>query len=101
MSVFYANKENFSEVTSSQKTVLIDFYADWCGPCRLVAPVIDALAAENPQYLVVKINVDNEPELAHKFGIVSIPTLIVMENGQPVQTAVGYRPKADILKLLK
>ena len=101
MSVFYANKENFSEVTLSQKTVLIDFYADWCGPCRLVAPVIDALAAENPQYLVVKINVDNEPELAHKFGIVSIPTLIVMENGQPVQTAVGYRPKDDILKLLK
>ena len=101
MSVFYANKENFSEVTSSQKTVLIDFYADWCGPCRLVAPVIDALAAENPQYLVVKINVDNEPELAHKFGIVSIPTLIVMKNGAVVRQEAGARSKAQILAMLE
>ena len=95
-------KENFDElVMKGEKPVLIDFWATWCGPCRMIAPFVEEIAEEREDILVGKVDVDTEPELAKKFGIVSIPTLIVMENGQPIQTAVGYRPKDDILKLLK
>ena len=94
------SKSNFNEVKASDKTVLLDFYADWCGPCMMVSPVVDEIAKENPQYLVGKINVDENPELAAQFGVTSIPTLMVMEHGQIINQAKGARPKKAILNML-
>lgn len=101
MSVMKVNKSNFNEVKASDKTVLLDFYADWCGPCMMVSPVVDEIAKENPQYLVGKINVDNEPELTMEFGVVSIPLLVVMKDGKIVNQAVGARSKEQILAMLQ
>lgn len=101
MAVMKVNKDNFNEVKASEKTVLLDFYADWCGPCMMVSPVVDEIAKENPQYLVGKINVDNEPELTMEFGVVSIPLLVVMKDGKIVNQAVGARSKEQILALLQ
>lgn len=101
MSVLKVNLNNFETVKNSEKTVLLDFYADWCGPCRMVSPIVDEIAEENPQYLVGKINVDEETKLAADFGVGSIPTLIVMKNGKIVQESVGARPKEQILKMLE
>ena len=101
MSVLIVNKDNFDSVRTSEKTVLLDFYADWCGPCRMVSPIVEEIAAENPQYLIGKINVDKEPELAEKFKVLSIPTLAVIKNGNVVSQSAGARPKADILAMLK
>lgn len=101
MSVIAVNKNNFEqEVLQSHKPVLMDFWATWCGPCRMVAPLIDEIAEEREDIKVVKVNVDEESELAAKFGITSIPTLIVMKDGKIANQTVGARPKADILKLL-
>ena len=101
MSVLQITKDNFEElVKKSEKPVLLDFWATWCGPCRMVAPVVDEIAQERPDYVVGKINVDEEMELALEFGIVSIPTLIVMRNGEVARKVVGYRPKPEILALL-
>lgn len=100
MSVLSVNKSNFNSVKTSNKLVLLDFYADWCGPCRMVSPLVNEIAEENPQYLVGKINVDQEPELAQAFGVSSIPTLVVMKNGRIVQRSVGARPKSQILAML-
>lgn len=101
MSVINVNKNNFSEIKNSHKPVLLDFYADWCGPCRMVSPLVDEIAAENPQYLVGKINVDNEPELAQAFGVMSIPMLAVMKDGKVVNQTVGAKSKENILKMLE
>lgn len=101
MSVLNVNKDNFDSVKNSSKAVLLDFYADWCGPCRMVSPLVDEIAEENPQYLVGKVNVDKEPELAQKFQVLSIPTLVVLKNGKPVSQSVGAKPKAQILAMLK
>jgi len=101
MSVLKITKTNFESVKTSEKTVLLDFYADWCGPCRMVSPIVDQISEENPQYLVCKINVDEEPELAAQFGVVSIPTLVVMKNGEIVKKSAGARPKAQILAMLE
>ena len=102
MSVYHITKQNFeSAVKNSEKPVLLDFYATWCGPCRMVSPIIDEIAAENPDYLVGKINVDEEPELAQAFGVISIPTLVVMKNGQVEKKSTGARPKAQILSMLR
>ena len=102
MSAININRNNFqNEVMNSDRKVLLDFWAPWCGPCRMIAPFLEEIAAEDASVVIGKVNVDEEMALAAKFGIVSIPTLIVMEKGQAVQTAVGYRPKDDILKLLK
>lgn len=101
MSVLSVNKNNFESVKASDKTVLLDFYADWCGPCRMVSPLVDEIAEENPQYLVGKINVDSEPELAAAFGIASIPTLVVMKDGNIVNQSTGARPKPQILAMLE
>lgn len=101
MSVLNVNKNNFDSVKSSSKPVLLDFYADWCAPCRMVSPIVEEIAAENPQYLVGKINVDQELELAQKFKVLSIPTLVVIKNGEVVHQSAGARPKAQILSLLE
>jgi len=101
MSVIKVNKENFDEIKNSEKKVLIDFYADWCGPCRMVSPIVDQIAEENPQYVVGKVNVDAEPELAQKFGVMSIPMLVVLSGGEVVNKALGARPKAQILQMLE
>ncbi len=101
MSVISINKDNFDEVKNSEKTVLLDFYADWCNPCRMVSPIVDEIAQENPQYLVGKINVDNEQDFAQLFGIMSIPTLIVMKNGEITEHSVGAKTKEQILEMLE
>ncbi len=101
MAVIKVNTNNFEEIRSSGKTVLLDFYADWCGPCRMVAPIISEIAEENPQYVVGKINVDDSPELAQKFGVSSIPTLVVMKNGEVSDISVGAKPKAQIVAMLE
>ncbi|MBE6714313.1 MAG: thioredoxin [Ruminococcaceae bacterium] len=100
MSVLKLNKNNFEQIKTSEKTVLLDFYADWCGPCRMVSPIVDEIARENPQYLVGKINVDEEPELAQAFSVASIPTLVVIKNGKIVDQSAGARPKSQILAML-
>ena len=93
--------QNFEQVISGEKPVLIDFWASWCGPCRMLAPVIEELATELADVCAVgKVNVDDEPSLAEKFGIMSIPTLIVMENGEIVNQSLGARPKKAILAML-
>ena len=101
MSVLKVNKNNFDSVKNSEKPVLLDFYADWCGPCRMVSPLVDQIAEENPQYVVGKINVDQEPELAQTFGVLSIPTLVVLKDGKVTSQVTGARPKAQILAMLE
>ncbi len=101
MSILHVTKDNFEQVVNSEKTVLLDFYADWCGPCRMVAPIVEEIANECPQYLVAKINVDNEPELAMEFGVSTIPTLVVMKEGKVVEQTAGARPKPQILAMLE
>ena len=102
MSVIKVNKSNFeNEVIKSDKKVLVDFYADWCGPCRMVSPIVDEIAEEYPEYKVCKINVDEENELAASFGVMSVPSLFVVENGKIVNQVVGAQPKAQILAILK
>lgn len=101
MSVLTITKENFqNEVLNSDKPVLLDFYADWCGPCRMVGPVVSEIAEERSDIKVGKVNVDKQPELAEKFGVMSIPMLAVVKNGAVVNQAVGARPKTQILALL-
>lgn len=100
MSVIKVTKDNFFDVKNSDKTVLLDFYADWCGPCRMVSPIVDEIAQENPDILVGKINVDEEQELASAYGVMSIPTLVVMRNGEIVTKSMGAKPKAAIMSML-
>ena len=101
MSAISVNKNNYGqEVLNSDKPVLLDFWASWCGPCRMVSPIVDEIAAERSDIKVCKINVDEQPELAARFGVMSIPTLVVMRNGKVINQAVGARPKAQILAML-
>ena len=101
MSAININKNNFeNEVLNSDKTVLLDFWASWCAPCRMVVPIVEEIAGERRDIKVGKINVDEEPELANKFSIMSIPTLVVMKNGNIVQQVSGARPKNAILEML-
>lgn len=100
MSVISVNTENFETVKDTDKTVLLDFYADWCGPCRMVSPLVDEIAEENPDVVVGKINVDEQGSLASQFGVMSIPTLIVMKNGEVVSRSSGAKPKAQILAMI-
>ena len=101
MSVNVITSKNFdSEVMSQDKLVLLDFWAIWCGPCQMIAPVVAEIAEENPNIIVGKVNVDEEPELAAAFGIVSIPTLVVIKDKKIINTIVGYRSKEEILRLL-
>ena len=101
MAVFNVTKENFDSVKQNEKVVLLDFYADWCGPCRMLGPVVHEIAEEHPEYAVGKINVNEEPELAAAFGVISIPALFVLRDGKVVKSASGVRPKAAILSLLE
>ena len=101
MSVININKNNFqNEVLDSGKPVLLDFWAPWCGPCRMVSPIVDEIAAERGDIKVGKVNVDEQPELAAQFGVMSIPTLVVMKEGKVVSHAMGARPKQQILSML-
>ena len=101
MSVVNITQVNFQEeVLKADRPVLLDFWASWCGPCRMVAPVVEEIAAERPDIKVGKVNVDEQPELAGQFGVMSIPTLVVMKNGRVVNQTVGARPKSQILALL-
>ena len=102
MSVVTITKDNFkTEVLESERPVLLDFWAPWCGPCRMVSPVVDEIAAENEGFKVGKVNVDEEEELARQFRVISIPTLIVFREGRAVTSSVGAKPKAAILKMLE
>ncbi len=102
MSVLHITKENFEqEVLLSDKPVLLDFWASWCGPCRMLAPVLEELANEHPEIKVGKINTDEQPELAVKFGVMSIPALFVMKDGAVANQSVGVQPKERLLELLK
>ena len=101
MSAININKNNFqNEVLDSEKKVLLDFQAPWCGPCRMVVPIVEEIADERPDIKVGKINVDKEAELASQFGIMSIPTLVVIENGKIVNQTMGSKPKDEILAML-
>ncbi len=101
MSVLTITKENFeNEVLKSEKPVLLDFFAVWCGPCRILSPIIDEIAEEHPEIKVGKINVDEQPELASEFEVMSIPTVVVIKNGEVTNKAMGARPKAQILAML-
>ena len=102
MAVVTITTENFAqEVLHSDKPVLLDFWASWCGPCRMVSPIVDEIAAETPSIRVGKVNIDEQQELAAAFSVMSIPTLIVMKNGKVANQSVGARPKEQILALLK
>ena len=101
MAAIVITKENFnSEVLKAEGTVLVDFWATWCGPCRMLSPIVDEVASEHPDVKVGKINVDEQPELAQQFGIMSIPTLMVFRGGQAAAVKVGVTPKEELLKLL-
>ena len=101
MSVIHIDRNNFqSEVLDSVRPVLLDFWAPWCTPCRMVGPILDEIAGERSDIKVAKVNVDEQPELAGQFGVMSIPTLVVMKEGRIVQQAMGARPKAQILSML-
>ena len=101
MSVININKHNFrEEVLESEKKVLLDFWAPWCGPCRMVVPLVEEIAEERPDIKVVKINVDEEQELAMRYNVYSIPTLMVIENGKIINQSVGAKPKDEILDML-
>ena len=101
MSVLNVNKNNYEQIRNCEKTVLLDFYADWCGPCRMVSPLVDQIAEKNPQYFIGKVNVENEPEIANAFGVSSIPMLVVIKNGKIVNQSVGAKPKQQILDMLE
>lgn len=102
MSVLHINKENFHEqIIASDKVVLLDFWAGWCNPCRMLAPILDEIAAEHPEIKVAKVNIDEEPELANQFQVMSIPSVFVMKNGEIINQSVGVKPKQQLLAMLK
>ena len=102
MSVMILNKDNFEEeVMRSEKPVLVDFWASWCGPCKMVSPIVDEIADEHPEIKVGKVNVDEEPELASAFQVMSIPSLFVIKDGKIANQTVGAKPKQQILDMLK
>ena len=101
MSVINVNNNNFlEEVVNSDKPVLVDFWAEWCGPCRMLGPIIDEISEERSDYKVCKVNVSENPELAAQFSVMSIPSLVVLKEGKIVNRSVGAKPKSEILKLL-
>ena len=100
MAITIVTKENFDEIKTKANVVMLDFYADWCGPCRMVGPVVHEIADEREDVTVGKINVDNDPELAQAFGVMSIPTIVILKNGEEAARAVGVRSKQQLLDML-
>ena len=100
MAIVHVTKDNFQELLSSDNPVLLDFYAEWCGPCRMIAPIVEEIANERDDVIVGKVNVDEQGELAQAYDVMSIPTLIVLKDGKVANQATGARPKAAILALL-
>ncbi len=102
MEIVKITAENFeTEVLKSEKPVLVDFYADWCGPCKMLGPVLEQISAETDDFVIAKLNVDDNQALAQKYGVMTIPTLIVFKNGEIANTSVGVKPKQDIIALVK
>ena len=101
MAVIELNKDNFSTIINTDKKILIDFFATWCGPCRMVSPIVDEIAEEHPEFVVAKVDVDKNPELAGEFSVMSIPTLVVIKDGKVINQSAGARPKAQILAMLE
>lgn len=102
MSIINLTKDSYhNEIMETEKVVVIDFWATWCGPCKMMAPVVEEVAKDYPDVKVCKVNVDEEPELSNAFKIVSIPTIVVIKNGEIIDSVVGYRPKEDIEKIIK
>ena len=101
MSVKVLNKGNFEEVLKSESPVVVDFWAPWCGPCRMLSPVVDEVAMESKDVVFGKVNVDEEKELADKYGIMSIPALVLFKNGEAVDTMIGFRPKERVVEFSK
>lgn len=101
MSLLKISNQNFDEIIQGDKPALVDFYAEWCGPCRMVGPIVEEIADEHPEYAVGKLNVDDAPELASKYGVFSIPTIIVFKEGKPYRRLSGARPKGAILELFE
>ena len=101
MAVVKVTESNFNEILDSGKTVLLDFYAEWCGPCKMVSPIVDQISEENPDIIVGKIDVDDQQEIAEKYGILSIPTLVVLKNGEVANKGTGVLPKGKLLEWLK
>ncbi len=101
MAIIYVNKDNFNEeVLESSKTVIVDFFANWCGPCQMISPILEELAEEDANIDIAKIDVDVSPELAIKYGINSIPALLIFKNGELTNTSIGFKSKAEIISLL-
>ena len=101
MAIIHVNSDNFNEeVLEAAKTVIVDFFANWCGPCQMIAPVLEEIAKEDANIDIAKIDVDESPELAIKYGINSIPALLVFKNGELTNTSIGYKSKAEILSIL-
>ena len=101
MAVVKVTESNFNEILDSGKTVLLDFYAEWCGPCKMVSPIVDQISEENPDIIVGKIDVDDQQEIAEKYGIMSIPTRVVIKNGEVANKGTGVLPKEKLLEWLK
>ena len=101
MAVVKVTESNFNEILDSGKTVLLDFYAEWCGPCKMVSPIVDQISEENPDIIVGKIDVDDQQEIAEKYRIMSIPTLVVIKNGEVANKGTGVLPKGKLLEWLK
>lgn len=101
MSILHLTADTFTEAIKTDKTVLVDFWAPWCGPCRMLGPILEEVAEENPDLVVAKVNVDEEGDLAQAFGVSSIPLLVVLKDGKPVNQSVGLIPKEKVLELVK
>lgn len=101
MSILHLTSDTFTEAIKTDKTVLVDFWAPWCGPCRMLGPILEEVADENPDLVVAKVNVDEEGDLAQAFGVTSIPLLVVLKDGKPVNQSVGLIPKEKVLELVK
>lgn len=100
MATIHFNKEGFDKAIAAGGITMVDFWASWCGPCRMLSPTVDQVAEERPDVMVGKVNVDEQPELAQAFGVMSIPTLVVLKGGKTVETSVGVKPKAVVLAML-